>query len=54
MAYCTGGVRCVKLTGWLKRVGFDDFAQLNGGIVRYGKKCLEITSQSTLLFGGHD
>jgi UPF0176 protein len=37
MAYCTGGVRCEKLTGWLKREGFDDVAQLHGGIVTYGK-----------------
>jgi UPF0176 protein len=37
MAYCTGGVRCEKLTSWLKREGFNDVAQLHGGIVTYGK-----------------
>lgn len=37
MAYCTGGVRCEKFTGWLKREGFNDVAQLHGGIVTYGK-----------------
>ena len=37
MAYCTGGVRCEKFTGWLKREGFHDVAQLHGGIVTYGK-----------------
>jgi UPF0176 protein len=37
MAYCTGGVRCEKFTGWLKREGFTDVAQLHGGIVTYSK-----------------
>jgi hypothetical protein len=32
MAYCTGGVRCEKFTGWLKREGFTDVAQLHGGL----------------------
>jgi len=37
MTYCTGGVRCEKFSGWLKREGFDDVGQLHGGIVTYGK-----------------
>lgn len=37
ITYCTGGVRCEKFSGWLKREGFDDVAQLHGGIVTYGK-----------------
>ncbi|MCT2345149.1 rhodanese-related sulfurtransferase [Niallia taxi] len=37
LTYCTGGVRCEKFSGWLKREGFDDVSQLDGGIVTYGK-----------------
>jgi len=37
ITYCTGGVRCEKFSGWLKREGFEDVAQLHGGIVTYGK-----------------
>jgi UPF0176 protein len=37
LTYCTGGVRCEKFSGWLKREGFDDVGQLHGGIVTYGK-----------------
>lgn len=37
LTYCTGGVRCEKFTGWLKREGFEDVAQLHGGIVTYGQ-----------------
>ncbi|MEW9667996.1 rhodanese-related sulfurtransferase [Ammoniphilus sp. 3BR4] len=37
ITYCTGGVRCEKLTGWMMEEGFEDVAQLHGGIVTYGK-----------------
>ncbi len=37
LTYCTGGVRCEKFSGWLKREGFNDVGQLHGGIVTYGK-----------------
>ncbi len=37
LTYCTGGVRCEKFSGWLKREGFQDVGQLHGGIVTYGK-----------------
>lgn len=37
LAYCTGGIRCEKLTGHLLKEGFEDVAQLHGGIVSYGK-----------------
>lgn len=36
VAYCTGGVRCEKFTGWLKKEGFNDVHQLHGGIQTYG------------------
>ncbi|MBW4837860.1 MAG: rhodanese-related sulfurtransferase, partial [Paenibacillaceae bacterium] len=37
LTYCTGGIRCEKLTGFLLNEGFNDVAQLEGGIVTYGK-----------------
>ncbi|MEC0328654.1 rhodanese-related sulfurtransferase [Paenibacillus macerans] len=37
LTYCTGGIRCEKLTGFLLSEGFSDVAQLEGGIVTYGK-----------------
>lgn len=36
LTYCTGGIRCEKFTGWLIKEGFEDVAQLEGGIVTYG------------------
>lgn len=37
MTYCTGGIRCEKFSGFLRRAGFEDVYQLHGGIVTYGK-----------------
>ncbi|HEY2492202.1 MAG TPA: rhodanese-related sulfurtransferase [Paenibacillus sp.] len=37
LTYCTGGIRCEKLTGFLMNEGFNDVSQLEGGIVTYGK-----------------
>lgn len=37
ITYCTGGIRCEKLTGILLQEGFKDVSQLDGGIVTYGK-----------------
>lgn len=37
LTYCTGGIRCEKFSGWLKREGFDNVGQLHGGIATYGK-----------------
>lgn len=37
LTYCTGGIRCEKLTGFMIKEGFQDVAQLHGGIVTYGK-----------------
>ncbi|GIO94196.1 MULTISPECIES: oxygen-dependent tRNA uridine(34) hydroxylase TrhO [Paenibacillus] len=37
LTYCTGGIRCEKLTGFMLKEGFQDVAQLDGGIVTYGK-----------------
>lgn len=35
ITYCTGGVRCEKASGYLKKKGFKDVSQMDGGIVRY-------------------
>ncbi|MFB5678333.1 rhodanese-related sulfurtransferase [Paenibacillus terreus] len=37
LTYCTGGIRCEKLTGVLINEGFSNVAQLDGGIATYGK-----------------
>lgn len=37
ITYCTGGIRCEMLTAFMLEEGFEDVAQLNGGIVTYGK-----------------
>lgn len=37
ITYCTGGVRCEKLTSFMIKEGFKDVYQLDGGIVTYGK-----------------
>lgn len=36
VTYCTGGIRCEKFSGWLLKEGFEDVAQLHGGIATYG------------------
>jgi len=35
--YCTGGIRCEKVTAWMIQEGFEQVYQLHGGIVNYGK-----------------
>ncbi len=37
LTYCTGGIRCEKLSGFLLAEGFQNVAQLEGGIVSYAK-----------------
>ena len=37
LTYCTGGIRCEKLTTWMLDAGFDKVFQLHGGIVSYGQ-----------------
>lgn len=37
LTYCTGGIRCEKLTGILKKNGVEEVYQLEGGITTYGK-----------------
>lgn len=35
LTYCTGGIRCEKLSAWMLQEGFEDVFQLDGGIVAY-------------------
>jgi UPF0176 protein len=37
VTYCTGGVRCEVLSAIMKKRGFEEVYQLEGGIVRYGE-----------------
>lgn len=37
VTYCTGGIRCEVLTSIMKKRGFRDVFQLDGGIVKYGE-----------------
>lgn len=37
LTYCTGGIRCEKLTGVFLNQGFEEVYHLEGGIVTYGK-----------------
>lgn len=37
LTYCTGGIRCEKFSGWMKREGFGEVGQLHGGIATYSK-----------------
>lgn len=37
--FCTGGVRCEKLTSWMMEQGFTRLYQLDGGIIKYMEHC---------------
>jgi len=37
VTYCTGGIRCEILSSLMKKRGFKDVYQLDGGIVKYGE-----------------
>jgi len=38
VTYCTGGIRCEVLSMLMKKRGFTDVYQIDGGIVKYGEK----------------
>jgi UPF0176 protein len=38
VTYCTGGVRCEVLSSLMKRRGFREVYQIEGGVVRYGEQ----------------
>lgn len=37
--FCTGGIRCEKLTSWMMEQGFTNVFQLKGGILKYLEDC---------------
>lgn len=37
VTYCTGGIRCELLSSMMKKRGFSEVYQLDGGIVKYGE-----------------
>ncbi len=37
ITYCTGGIRCEVISTMMKKRGFTDVYQLDGGIVKYGE-----------------
>jgi UPF0176 protein len=38
VTYCTGGVRCEVISAMMKKRGFKDVYQIDGGIVKYGEE----------------
>lgn len=38
VTYCTGGIRCEILSSMMKKRGFKEVYQMDGGIVKYGEK----------------
>ncbi|HEY2811476.1 MAG TPA: rhodanese-related sulfurtransferase [Rhabdochlamydiaceae bacterium] len=38
MMYCTGGIRCELYSALLKKEGFENVFQLEGGVINYGQK----------------
>lgn len=38
MMYCTGGIRCELYSALLKKEGFENVYQLQGGVINYGLK----------------
>lgn len=37
ITYCTGGIRCEVISAMMKKRGFKDVYQVDGGIVKYGE-----------------
>jgi UPF0176 protein len=38
VTYCTGGIRCEKVTAYMRKIGFENVYQLHGGIIRYAQE----------------
>ena len=45
--FCTGGIRCEKASAWMLNAGFEDVAQLEGGIINYLDNVSESDSRWT-------
>ena len=39
VTFCTGGIRCEKAAPLMRRMGFRDVYQLDGGILKYFERC---------------
>lgn len=39
VTFCTGGIRCEKAALWLKKQGYQQVYQLQGGILNYFEQC---------------
>jgi UPF0176 protein len=39
VTFCTGGIRCEKAALWLKKQGYPEVYQLQGGILNYFEQC---------------
>ena len=37
ITYCTGGIRCEAISAMMRKRGFNDVYQIDGGIVKYGE-----------------
>ena len=37
VTYCTGGIRCEVISAMMRKRGFNDVYQIDGGIVKYGE-----------------
>ena len=46
--FCTGGIRCEKSTSYMKKLGFKELYQLQGGILKYLE---HITTEETMWEG---
>ena len=49
VTYCTGGIRCEVLTPLMRRRGFQEVYQLDGGIATYGEQCGDLACVSQLV-----
>lgn len=38
VTYCTGGIRCEVISSMMKKRGFQEVYQIDGGIVKYGER----------------
>lgn len=38
ISYCTGGIRCEVISAMMKKRGFKEVYQIDGGIVKYGER----------------
>jgi len=46
LLYCTGGIRCEKVSSYYKKKGFKNVHQIRGGIINYAKQCDELGIES--------